>query len=238
MLPSCSAKKGTSISSTFSSPTCKSSFLSNIKKNLISKACCILSVDAPADPDHSTPTFNSSASKPSKAQRLLFNFKFLALIFPSRKRRLDSAIVGPRVGTKVMTSISEKHVVSQGFAELQQTYCPSRVPSTSPADCSQFPRTWRRKGDCLEKTQRKRQRAEEKSKKSSNYICVPCIGMHGAFSILFQHRCAKAGVCDLILLAAKEIGGNSIKNYWAVCKKNRNQQYKGTNTMESQSFNL
>lgn len=43
-------------------------------------------------PQPFNPTFNSSASKPSKAHRLLFNFKFLALIFPSRKRRLDSAI--------------------------------------------------------------------------------------------------------------------------------------------------
>lgn len=64
----------------------------NNHKHMISNVCFIMSVNTPADPNHSIPTFNSSASKPSKAHRLLFNFKFLALIFPSRKRRLDSAI--------------------------------------------------------------------------------------------------------------------------------------------------
>lgn len=55
------------------------------------------------------------------------------------------------------------------FAELQQTYCPSRVPSTSPADCSQFPRTWRRKGDCLK---RRKERDREQKKRARNQAII------------------------------------------------------------------
>ena len=94
----------------------------------------------------------------------------------------------------MMTS-SEKHVVffSEGFAELQQTYCPSRVPSTSPADCSQFPRTWRRKGDCLK---RHKERDREQKKRARNQAIIPechaLVCMVPFVYILFQHMCAKS----------------------------------------------